>query len=98
MAKGQRLTREQRRELTALIVTGAGPTEIARHYGVSREYVSRLRSRLKSVAPASLDYRTAREQLRQAAYPAVQGGLEDDADAYKRANLGIQVLKGTGDL
>src|SRR2546426_7163176 len=40
----------------------------------------------------------SRENLRRRAYPAVQAGLEDDSDAYKRANVGIQVLKGTGDL
>ena|SRR5213594_3886529 len=93
-----KLTREQRREMAALVLTGARNHEIAEKTGVRPETVSRLRSRLKSSAPAEFDYRTAREQLRQAAYPAIQAGLEDNSDNHKRASIGVQVLRGTGDL
>jgi len=93
-----KLTREQRREIAALVLTGARNPEVAEKYGVSHEYVSRLRSKMRAVAPASFDYRAERERLRVKAYGAVQTGLDDNTDSYKKAGIGIQVLKGTGDL
>lgn len=37
------------------------------------------------------------ENLRQKAVVAVEAGLDDPADSYKRGGLGVQVLKGLGD-
>ena len=64
--------------MAALIVTGGKPSDIAQQFGVTPSAVRKLKSRLRTAAPASFDYRSAREQLRQAAYPAVQAGLEGD--------------------
>ena len=85
-----KLTREQRREIAALALTGARNPEVAEKYGVSHEYVSRLRSKMRAVAPASFDYRAERERLRVKAYGAVQTGLDDNTDSSRKQALAFK--------
>ena len=99
-----KLTEHQRRQIAERLLTGESPTTLAREYGVSRPYLSRVRAllrgrrKLRRLAPAEFDYTTARDELRRKAYVAVLAGLNDPRDSYKRASLGVQVLKGVGDL
>jgi hypothetical protein len=98
-----RLTELERREIAKRLLAGESPTALSREYGVSRPYLSRVKSALRNRddrrgKPAVFDYQTAKDELRRKAYPAVTAGLDCADDPYKRANVGVQVLKGTGDL
>src|SRR2546429_1890499 len=96
-----KLSPDQRHALANQLLSGARTSDVARQFGVTESHVSRIRSRLRQTGPlppSEWDYREARENLRRRAYPAVQAGLEDGSDNYKRANIGVQVLKGVGDL
>ena len=99
-----KLTEHQRHQIAERLLTGESPAALAREYGVSRPYLSRVRAllrgrrKLRRLAPAEFDYTTARDELRRKAYLAVLAGLDCDRDDYKAAALGVQVLKGMGDL
>jgi hypothetical protein len=98
-----RLTEHERHTVTQRLLEGESPTKLSREFPVSRQYLSHLKSRLRrrdkrSGAPGAFDYTTAKDELRRKAYPAVSGALDDDSDAYKRGRIGLETLKGTGDL
>jgi len=82
---------------------GASPSALSREFHVSRQSLSKLKSQLRrrdlrSDRPSQYDFEMAKQDLRRKAYPAVAAGLDCPKDPYKRGNLGVQVLKGTGDL
>jgi hypothetical protein len=98
-----RLTEHERHTVTQRLLEGESPTKLSREFPVSRQYLSSLKSKLRrrdkrSGAPGEFDYTTAKDELRRKAYPAVSGALDDASDTYKRGRIGLETLKGTGDL
>ena len=106
MSRGK-LTENDRREIAEALIAGGSPTDLARQYGVSRQYLSRKKSelqgrKLRRKAPAAFDFTTAREEIRHKGNKALQDGLDVEEDdpsiRLKRGRLELDALKGTGDL
>lgn len=73
---------------------GVPVRQLALQYGVSEVTVWRICKRMQATAQ-KLSERWREEQI-EIAVDAVNCGLVDDSDSYKRMNGGIQVLKGLG--
>lgn len=79
---------------------GLSQQKIAEKYGISRATVARVVKAFKESCPQaelSKDLSHYREKLKGKAITAVESGLDDSSDSYKRANIGVQVLKGIGE-
>jgi len=81
-------------------MAGLRTTEIGARYGLHRVTVSRICSRFRREEPRSelaspaADYKL---RLKTKAISAVEAGLDDASDNYKRGNLGVVTLKGIGE-
>lgn len=98
-----RLTEYERRVIVQRLLAGESPTTLSQQFPVSRQYLSALKSRLRhrdrrKDAPAEFDFLSAKDEIRRKAYPAVSDALDDPSDIYKRGRLGLETLRGTGDL
>jgi hypothetical protein len=89
------------RKLTEELLAGDNNvTALAAKHEVSRktmyEYIKKIQRKKIPLEPISDgDFKLL---LKPKAVEAVQAGLDCPEDAYKRGSLGIQFLKGTGDL
>jgi len=93
---GPRFTEADRRAIVAYYMTCGSIRLTAEHFDCNENTVCAL---VKSVrksqfSPLSEDWR---ENMRPRAVTAVNAGLDHTKDPYKRANIGVQVLKGLGD-
>ena len=81
-------------------ISGMPITAIAEKYGVNPSTVSRTCKRFREDAPESEWAKTAgdyRQDFKVKAVRAVEAGLDDDRDSYKRGNLGVKVMTGLGE-
>ncbi len=80
-------------------VAGLRVKEIAERHHVHRVTVSKVLARFRREVPNNIladpegDFKT---RLKTKAIVAVESGLDDLTDSYKRGNLGVSVLKGVG--
>jgi hypothetical protein len=97
-----KLTESDRMAIIAGRAAGRGVNELAKRYNVSRQSIWAVLSVLKKgqckEAQEDLDATFLKNRLRRKSYDAVEAGLDDSADNYRRGNLGLGFLKGTGDL
>lgn len=93
---GPKLTEADRRNVIACYVECGSIGKTAERFELNRTTVSNL---VKSVreSRASVLSPNWRENMRPKAVTAVNAGLDHNKDPYKRANIGVQVLKGLGD-
>lgn len=93
---------EARRMKAGVMLARAGtaPTvrELATALGLGERQASRIMHEMApqvaALARATMEQRC--EELVDAAIPAIRAGLNDSTDNYKRANVGVQVLRGRG--
>ena len=78
------------------VTAGLHAARVAAKYNVSTRTVSRILNTLRQApAPAEV-VKDWRSTINQDALVAVRAGVNCEDDPYKRGNLGIQWLKGTG--
>jgi len=85
--------------LLASYVAGEGPTELAKRFGISRQWVSKLVNDFKRQRAGieDIDGVNYKSRLRRKAIVAVESGLDASGDPYKRARVGVNVLEGIGE-
>lgn len=85
--------------LVAAVVAGKSQTQVAQEFGVHRNTVQRLCSAVQKVAhPSNPMNPNWRDSARKHAQDAVLNGLKAKRDPYRAANIGLDVLRGLGDL
>ena len=85
--------------LLASYVGGEGPTELAKRFGISRQWASKIVNDFKKQRAGieDIDGVNYKARLRRKAIIAVESGLEAQDDPYKRARVGVNVLEGIGE-
>jgi hypothetical protein len=93
---GPKLTEADRRAVIAHYMTSGSIQLTANEFKLHRNTVADLVKTVReaSNSPLSTDWRS---NMRPKAIAAVNNGLDCSEDAYKQANVGVQVLKGLGD-
>ena len=91
--EGRYLTEVQRRTIIAAVASGRSQVSVAKEFGIHRNTVHLLCSTVKRPS-GTLPWR---DEMRSNAHVAVNSGLKCEDDPYKRAGIGVQVLKGLGD-
>ena len=96
-----KLTDSDRAAILVARAAGVPVNELAKRHGVTRQTIHAVLSTLKNSrhadAKEEFDATVYRSTLRRKSYKAVEAGLDDERDQYKRAGVGVQVLKGVGD-
>jgi len=96
---GPKLTPQERTAIIAAVVAGTPKGEIAKHFHVHPNTISQMIRQVKTVKnPANPLNSDFRQEFRTKAIAAVKSGLDSDLDPYKRANIGVRVLEGIGEL
>lgn len=96
-----KLTEADKLAIVASRAAGVAVNEIAKRHRVSRQTIHSVLSVLKKGRPEAqeeFDAIVYRNRLRRKSYTAVEAGLDDQTDSYRRGTLGISFLKGVGDL
>jgi len=75
---------------------------ICERYNLDASTVWRICKKVQQAHPESAISRDAtsadlRTRIKAKAYSALEGGLDHDADPYKRASIGVKVLEGIGE-
>src|SRR5688572_21283266 len=85
--------------LLASYVAGEGPTELAKRFGISRQWASKIVNDFKKERAGieDIDGVNYKARLRRKAIVAVESGLDAQDDPYKRARVGVNVLEGIGE-
>lgn len=85
--------------LLASYVGGEGPTELAKRFGISRQWASKLVNDFKKQRAGieDIDAVNYKARLRRKAISAVESGLDAKDDPYKAARIGVSVLEGIGE-
>lgn len=94
------LTEAEKRSIVLDRVSGLTNSAVAKKYGISRALASKhYRDFMREATHAEIVQTPAefREILKNKAFTAVQAGLDCETDQYRRATIGIQVLKGIGE-
>lgn len=92
----KRLSESQRRAIVAAYTVTGNQRLVAEQFGVHPNTVYTLVKSVRDVkhSVVSTDWRS---DMRKNAVSAVNAGLEASDDPYKRAHIGVNVLKGLGD-
>jgi hypothetical protein len=80
---------------------GLSCSAVAEKYQVDKGTVSRICSRFREQVPEaemSVDLANWKEQLKTEAVKAVHEALRCEIDAYKRGGIGLQTLRGLGEM
>ena len=91
------LTELEKRAICAERAGGVGLKDIADRYGVNPSTVWRVCTETQQATDTPALGASWRADLRARAVPAITAGLDCPDDPYKRAGIGVQVLKGLGD-
>lgn len=97
---GVRLSEVTKQAILSDITSGMTQESVARKYSVSVRSVGRLFHDLRNapVPPIVAESNQSRRaKMVDKAYVAVEAGLDCPEDAYKRAGVGVQALKGLGE-
>jgi hypothetical protein len=89
----------ERAALIAAVAGGMTQAEAAQHFNVHRNTVQRWCAAVRQVdSPVNPLRKEWRETARAHAQQAVIAGLKYKRDPYRAANIGLDVLRGLGDL
>jgi hypothetical protein len=96
-----KLTEADRMAIVASRAAGVAVNELAKRYRVSRQTIHTVCSVVKKSsrqeAQEEFDSITFRNRLRRKGFVAIEAGLDDSTDNYRRGSIGVQVLKGLGE-
>lgn len=94
----QQLSEATKQAVIADCIAGIRQSDIAKRHKIHAVTVSKWWNRFKSLKPQGIDSGSPIEHQKQGlvtpAFEAVKAGLECTKNAYQRANIGVQVLKG----
>jgi DNA-binding CsgD family transcriptional regulator len=98
------LTEGEKAQLILMKSQGHKIKDIAAHFGIGARGVSHHIAALKRKAgykdaahTEKLELPNPKQIVQKKAYQAVEAGLDCVDDPYKRGNLGVRVLQGTGE-
>jgi AcrR family transcriptional regulator len=90
-----RTSEAERQAIIAERLAGVSVNDIAKRYGINPATVWRICKKTQETAAKLAD--DWRSKMRHKAIRGVNAGLDATDDPYKRAGIGVQVLKGLGD-
>lgn len=94
---GKRLTEAEKRAIVAAVAVNGSIQDTAQQFGVHRNTVGQLVQEVRDTVVNSEFSGDWRSKHKNEAVTAVTSGLTCEDDPYKRATIGVSVLKGLGE-